>query len=101
MGWLYLAAAAAEAALALWGPWALPWPRLVAADYPFLALPALHAAAGILCLAVPRGRRGPFLRLALSELLFVLSLVFFLFAYIFALNANMAYVQRFFRFLVE
>ncbi len=94
MGWLYLAAAAAEAALALGGPWALPWPRLVASDYLFLALPALHAAAGLLCLVVPR--RGPFLRLALSELLFLLTLVFFLFAYIFALNANMDYVQRFF-----
>jgi hypothetical protein len=96
MGWLYLAAAAAEAALALWGPWALPWRRLVAADWLFLALPALHAAAGILYLAVPRGRQGPFLRLALSELLFLVSLVFFLFAWIFALNANMDYVQRFF-----
>ncbi len=96
MGWLYLAAAAAEAALALWGPWALPWSRLVAADWLFLGLPALHAASGILCLAVPRGRRGPFLRLTLSELLFLASLVFFLFAWIFALNANMDYVQRFF-----
>jgi apolipoprotein N-acyltransferase len=96
MGWLYLAAAAAEAALAQWGPWALPWNRLVNADWLFLALAALHAAAGILCLAVPRGRRGAFLRPALSELLFLLSLVFFLFAWIFALNANLDYVQRFF-----
>jgi apolipoprotein N-acyltransferase len=96
MGWLYLVAAAAEAALALWGPWVLPWNRLVAADWLILALAALHAASGVLCLAVPRGRRGPFLRLALSELLFLLTLVFFLFAYIFALNANMDYVQRFF-----
>ena len=94
MGWLYLAAAAAEAALALWGPWALPWRRLVYTDYLFLALPVLHASAGILCLALPRGRRWPFLHA--SELLFTLSLVFFLFAYIFALNANMDYVQRFF-----
>ncbi len=96
MGWLYLAAAAAEAALALWGPWALPWSRLVAADWLFLALPALHGVSGVVWMAVPRGRRGPFLRLHLSELLFLLSLVFFLFAYIFALNANMDYVQRFF-----
>jgi apolipoprotein N-acyltransferase len=96
MGWLYLVAAAAEAALALWGPWALPWRRLVAADWLFLALPALHAAAGILCLAVPRARRGPFLRLALSELAFLASLASFLFAWIFALNANLDYVQRFF-----
>jgi apolipoprotein N-acyltransferase len=96
MGWLYLAAAAAEAALALWGPWALPWSRLVTSDWLFLALPALHAAFGLLSLAVPRGRQGPFLRLMLSELLFLLTLVFFLFAWIFALNANMDYVQRFF-----
>ncbi len=96
MGWLYLAAAAVEAALALWGPWALPRSRLVTSDYLLLVLAALHAAAGLLSLAVPRGRQGPFLRLALSELLFLLGLVFFLFAYIFALNANMDYVQRFF-----
>jgi apolipoprotein N-acyltransferase len=96
MGWLYLAAAAAEAAFALWGPWALPWSRLVTSDWLFLALPALHAAFGLLSLAVPRGRQGPFLRLNLSELLFLLTLVFFLFAWIFALNANMDYVQRFF-----
>ena len=94
MGWLYLAAAAVEAALALWGPWALPWGRLVYTDYLFLALPVLHACGGILCLALPRGRRWLFLHV--SELLFTLSLVFFLFAYIFALNANMDYVQRFF-----
>ena len=96
MGWLYLAAAAAEAALALRGPWALPWDRLVGADGLFLALTALHAAAGILCLAVPRGRGGALLRPVLSEALFLLGLVFFLFACIFALNANMDYVQRFF-----
>jgi apolipoprotein N-acyltransferase len=96
MGWLYLAAAAVEAALALWGPWALPWTRLVAADRLFLALTGLHAAAGIVSFVVPRPHRGPFLRRHLSELLFFLGLVFFLFAYIFALNANMDYVQRFF-----
>ena len=61
-----------------------------------LALPALHAAAGVASLSVPARRRGPFLRLHLSELAFTLTLVFFLFACIFALNANMDYVQRFF-----
>jgi apolipoprotein N-acyltransferase len=136
MGWLYLAAAAAEAALALRGPWALPWARLVAADWLFLGLAALHAAAGILSLALPPRRQGPGrraglpptsrrppadlpptsvsgsavglrrrappsgsaggLRLAAGELLFLLTLVFFLFAWIFALNANLDYVQRFF-----
>lgn len=96
MGWLYLAAAAVEAALALHGPWTLPWRRLVYTDGLFLALPALHAAAGLFTLALPRARQRPFLRRHVSELLFTLSLVLFLFAWIFALNANLDYAQRFF-----
>jgi len=96
MGGLYLAAAAVEAVLALHGPWALPWGRLVYTDGLFLALPALHAAAGLLALALPRARQRPLLRLHASELLFTLSLVLFLFAWIFALNANLDYAQRFF-----
>ncbi len=43
----------------------------------------------------PDWRRRAFLLLRLPELLFCLTLLLFLFAYIYALNANMDYVQRF------
>ncbi len=72
-------------------------------EWLYAALLLLHAAAGVCFFA--RGRRGrpagrrqaPFLFLVFRspEILFALSLVLFLFAYIFATNANMDYVQRF------
>jgi apolipoprotein N-acyltransferase len=95
MGWLYLAAAALEAALLFLGPWAVPWDRLVLSDYTYLVLLAVHLAAGVLLAALARGGRRPRLRLILPEPLFLLALLFFLFTYIYALNANMDYVQRF------
>lgn len=95
MGWLYLAAAALEAALLFLGPWAVPWGRLLLSDYTYLALLAMHLAAGVLLAALARGGRRPRLRLILPEPLFLLALLFFLFTYIYALNANMDYVQRF------
>jgi len=95
VGWSYLAAAALEAALLFIGPWAVPWDRLVLSDYTYLALLALHLGAGVLLLALARGGRRPRLRLILPEPLFLLALMFFLFTYIYALNANMDYVQRF------
>jgi apolipoprotein N-acyltransferase len=72
-------------------------------DWLYAALLMLHAAAGAAFLIrSTRGRRAgqarrPFLFLVFRspEILFTLSLVLFLFAYIFATNANMDYVQRF------
>ena len=95
MGLLYLTAVALEAALLFLGPWAVPWDRLLLSDYTYLALLALHLGAGVLLLALARGGRRPRLRLILPEPLFLLALLFFLFTYIYALNANMDYVQRF------
>jgi apolipoprotein N-acyltransferase len=97
MGWLCVAGAALEAALLFRGPWAVPWDRLVLSDYAYLAILAMHLVSGILLLAVARGPARRFgLRLVLPEPLFLVTLVFFLFSYIYALNANMDYAQRFF-----
>lgn len=94
---LILLAAAAEA---------IPLLRIrgfSSSDWLFAFLLALHAgtaAAVLACTAVPRrpgqGRRTfLFLVFRAPEILFTLSFVLFLFAYIFATNANMDYVQRF------
>jgi apolipoprotein N-acyltransferase len=72
-------------------------------DRLYAALVVLHVAAGsatLLCSMHGRrtGRaRGPFLFFVFRspEILFTLTLALFLFAYIFATNANMDYVQRF------
>ena len=54
----------------------------------------LHVLCGALLLARGRNAR-PFLTIRAPELLFSGSLLLFLFAYIYATNANMDYVQRF------
>lgn len=72
-------------------------------EWLYAALLLAHAVAGACFLArgkrerVAGRRRAGFLFLAFRtpEILFALSLVLFLFAYIFATNANMDYVQRF------
>jgi apolipoprotein N-acyltransferase len=72
-------------------------------DWLYAALLILHAAAGAAFLIrSKRARRAgqarqPFLFLVFRspEILFALTLALFLFAYIFATNANMDYVQRF------
>lgn len=66
-------------------------------DAPYLALVLFHAAAVIPYVSGRRRfRRGRLARAVfLNELLGSISLLFFLFSYIFALNANMDYVQRF------
>jgi apolipoprotein N-acyltransferase len=85
---------------------AVPLARLSgfsSSDWLYAALLMLHAAAGAAFLICStRGRRAgqarrPFLFLVFRspEMLFALSLALFLFAYIFATNANMDYVQRF------
>ncbi len=95
-GWLYIAVPLVEVALRLAGPFGLAPERLVYTDWIYNGLLALHVCAGIAFLARSRGRLSqPFLQRRLPELLFVLTLVLFLFSYIYASNANMGYVQRF------
>ena len=68
---------------------------------PYLAFIVLHilCCAAVTCILVrskaPAGKAQRFLLLHGSEILFSLTLVFFLFIYIYATNANMDYVQRF------
>jgi apolipoprotein N-acyltransferase len=124
MGFLYIAAAIGLGALLYWGPFAVPLASLLHADYLYLALLLGHLVCGSVLIAVGAGVRqrrgfpstsrgrssqeaGPLLRpqqgtaeaprafLRIPEVLFVLCLLFFLFSYIYALNANMDYVQRF------
>ncbi len=114
MGWAYLLLSAAEALLLLRGPFAVPAGRLGPSDLFYGLLLAGHLAAGLALLArrprrlpasggpPPRpepagaGRMpGRFPPLRAPELLFAASLLLFLFSYIYALNANMDYIQRF------
>ncbi len=77
--------------------------RFTSSDWLYALLLAGHAAAGIALLALagrPRAPRGvpralPWLAFRSPEVLLTSTLVLFLFAYIFATNANMDYVQRF------
>jgi len=84
-----------EAVLIFGGP--IPLANLGTADSLYILLIALHLAWGIVLLS----HRAKFSRKAgkhyfqVPELLLVYSLVLFLFSYIFALNANMDYVQRY------
>ncbi len=71
---------------------ALPGPR---ADAGLAAVAALHVVWGALRLARPAARRPePAL---VADALLALSLLYFLFLYVYALNANIDYVQRFVR----
>ena len=93
LGWAYLLLGAAEAALLLAGPFAVPAGRAAPSDLIYLLLLALHLGAGLLLLR--GGRRPPSRLLRLPELLLAVGLLLFLFSWLYALNANMDYVQRF------
>jgi apolipoprotein N-acyltransferase len=101
MGWSYLLVALLEAGLLYRGPFAVPLDRLLYSDYLYFALLAAHLAAGLILLLVRGGRTPPpaaarpAARFRFPEVLFLACLVLFLFSYIYALNANMDYVQRF------
>jgi apolipoprotein N-acyltransferase len=89
-------------AAALVGAATLGWSVLSGAgfglnDAPYLALIVFHAAAALPYISGRRPFKSKLLARAvfLNELLGSVSLLFFLFSYIFALNANMDYVQRF------
>jgi apolipoprotein N-acyltransferase len=94
----YLAVSLAVSYIAFGSPLALDAPGL--ADLPYFVLIGAHYLWGMVLLASSTEYRG-FHRGAYRRLLFVPeilaagSLLFFLFSYIFAMNANMDYVQRF------
>ena len=92
---LYLIPTLGALALCLVGPYRIVAPG--AGDVPYFALLFLHCLWALyLFLPVKRQNRKAlvwFVRL--PEVLLSLTLVLFLFTYIFALNANMDYVQRF------
>ncbi|HKJ85434.1 MAG TPA: hypothetical protein VKA06_05125, partial [Spirochaetia bacterium] len=95
---IYLAVSFVVSYLALGSSVAISDPGL--GDIPFFAILALHYLWGIV-LFVSSTRRQVLRRSSYRRMLFVpevlaaVSLLFFLFSYIFALNANMDYVQRF------
>ena len=93
IGYAALVTALAEAALALGGPLRIAG-ALSAADIPYLGLLALFALSGASWILTAR-RREPAGGAALAETLISATLVLYLFALIYAANANMDYVQRF------
>jgi apolipoprotein N-acyltransferase len=88
-----------ETLLLFLGPFAVPLDNLVSGDAVYALILLAHLIVGVLVLRKGRGERrqaGAFF-LRTPEMLFVVCLLFFLFSYIYALNANMDYVQRFIR----
>ena len=111
MGWVVLLAISiGEAIVLLVGPFGMPGHRTVT-DYLFLALIFSHFGWGYLHLRsrlqkFNKNRSNPQVpnlgiiprvsaTLWTASVLFGISLVLFLFSYIFAINANMDYIQRF------
>jgi len=92
MAWLYLLLPLIEGLAYLSGPCSVAGITLI--DAPYLVLLSLHFLIPLFCLHKKR-KRILFTLFRLPELLFLLTFFFFLFAYIYALNANMDYVQRF------
>jgi apolipoprotein N-acyltransferase len=97
VGIAYLLTVLLEVGLSLLGPFTLPWKHLPYSDYVYLLILLAHLVPGAVLLVGAASRKGwlPSLRLKLPEVLFLVCLVFFLFSYIYASNANMDYVQRF------
>ncbi len=92
MLWLYLLLPLVEGPAYLSGPYQVAGITLI--DAPYLVLLSLHFLIPLFCLHKKR-KRILFAIFRLPELLFLLTFFLFLFAYIYALNANMDYVQRF------
>lgn len=92
---LYLFTSFTETFFSFGGPY--PLENLGFADFPYLLLIALHYAFGIvLLLPGDRFRKRKIARLLdFPEFLLIYTLLLFLFSYIFALAANMDYVQHF------
>ncbi len=100
MGFVYVAVTLGLGALLYWGPYALPsLDALTYSDYLYAIILLTHLVCGLLLIGVPsRARKtgaNPAGLYRVPEVLFVLCLLLYLFAYIYALNANMDYIQRF------
>ena len=100
MGFVYVAVTLGLGVLLYWGPYALPsLDALSYSNYLYAAILLAHLVCGLLLIGVPsRARKtgsNPAGLYRVPEVLFVLSLLLYLFAYIYALNANMDYIQRF------
>jgi len=97
VGLLYGLFALLELLACLYGPFAISGGKPAVSDLFYLLILIAHfMGAGLFLRADRLGRRQRrFLLLRLPELLLFVVLVFFLFSYIYALNANMDYVQRF------
>ncbi|MBN2553039.1 MAG: apolipoprotein N-acyltransferase [Spirochaetales bacterium] len=100
MGFVYIAVTLGLGTLLYWGPFALPaLDALTYSDYLYLAFLLTHLACGLVLICTAAGARKLSTVTAgmyrIPEVLFVLSLLLYLFAYIYALNANMDYIQRF------
>jgi len=100
MGFVYIAVTLGSGALMYWGPFALPaLDALTTSDFLYVVFLLLHLICGLVLVSTAAGAR----RLAaitpgmyrIPEVLLVVSLLLYLFAYIYALNANMDYIQRF------
>jgi len=95
-GFLYLLVSLAALLFCWIGPY--PLNDLRGGDIPYLLLVMLHAGWGVFLIASGGryGRRRTFIWIVrVPEILFSCTLLLFLFSYIYALNANMDYVQRF------
>ncbi len=95
IGTLYAAAAIAALIIAATGPFAVDGDG--PADLPLYLLMVAHASWAVALFATPRRFDRRRLRRALlaPEVLLAVTAVFFLFNHIYALNANMEYVERF------
>ncbi len=92
---LYLAASLLNLLLCFLGPY--PLTDIRSGDAPYFAVLALHFLWGLLLLVSLKWRSEKKIiwQSRMPEFLISLSLLLFFFSYIYALNANMAYAQRF------
>jgi len=96
---LYVLASLFDLAFCFWGPY--PLGSVAWTDAPYFAIIALHFAWGIAVFGLlaskrARGSKRSWTWYArMPELLGAVTLAFFLFSYIYALNANMDYAQLF------
>ncbi len=96
MGWIYLLVPLVEGLLCFSGLLEPSRDNIRFFDILYFVILIVHAGAGIFLILRRKRERGMLQCLySLPECLFVISLLFFLFSYIYALNANMDYVQRF------
>jgi apolipoprotein N-acyltransferase len=100
MGFVYIAVTLGLGALLYWGPFALAGlDALTYSDYLYVAYLLLHLICGLVLISTSaRARRLAAITsgmVRIPEVLFVVSVLLYLFAYIYALNANMDYIQRF------